>query len=61
MPHHTHAPGHICSHCDGFPVVAIATGTRNGDGTRRTLNVTCPACKGTGVVPTRRVLTTAGR
>ncbi|WP_329441929.1 hypothetical protein [Streptomyces canus] len=38
----------ICHHCDGFPVVSITTGTRNADGTRTTLTVTCPACKGTG-------------
>ncbi|MYS25283.1 hypothetical protein GA0115240_176824 [Streptomyces sp. DvalAA-14] len=64
MPQHTPAPGqHVCGHCDGFPTVAITTGTRNPDGTRRTLNVTCPACKGTGTItaPARRTLATAGR
>lgn len=61
MPQHTHASGHVCAHCDGFPSVAITTGTRNGDGTRRTIRANCPACKGTGYAPTRRTLTIAGR
>jgi hypothetical protein len=61
MPQHTHAPGHICAHCDGFPVVAITTGTRHPDGTSVTLNAVCPACKGTGHAPTRPVLATVGR
>ncbi|MDH6434879.1 RNase P subunit RPR2 [Streptomyces sp. SAI-144] len=44
-----HAPNTpVCRDCDGFPVVAITTGTRNADGTRATLTVTCLACKGTG-------------
>ncbi|GGS84386.1 hypothetical protein [Streptomyces griseoviridis] len=47
MPQHAPA-ARICRDCDGFPTVAITTGTRNGDGTRATLRVTCPACKGTG-------------
>ncbi|MFJ8541226.1 hypothetical protein ACIRFH_04255 [Streptomyces sp. NPDC093586] len=42
---HQHAPAaRICRDCDGFPTVAITTGTRNGDGTR----ATCPTCQGTG-------------
>jgi hypothetical protein len=61
MPQHHHAPGHVCGHCDGFPSVAITTGTRNPDGTRTTLTVNCPACQGTGTAPVRRVLATAGR
>ncbi|MFJ8652139.1 hypothetical protein ACIRNU_07300 [Streptomyces rochei] len=44
-----HAPiARICRDCDGFPTVAITTGTRHTDGTRATLRVTCPTCKGTG-------------
>ncbi|WP_020119595.1 hypothetical protein [Streptomyces canus] len=44
-----HAPNTpVCRDCDGFPTVAITTGTRNPDGTRTTLTVTCPTCKGTG-------------
>jgi DnaJ-class molecular chaperone len=61
MPQNTPAPARICGHCDGFPVVAITTCTRHRDGTRATINATCPACKGTGTVPARRTLATAGR
>ncbi|GHI07249.1 hypothetical protein AQI88_21290 [Streptomyces cellostaticus] len=47
MPQHAqNAP--VCRDCDGFSTVAITTGTRHRDGTRATLRVTCPACKGTG-------------
>ncbi|MFD5659428.1 hypothetical protein [Streptomyces hirsutus] len=38
----------VCRDCDGFPIVAITTGTRHTDGTRTTLRITCPACQGTG-------------
>jgi DnaJ-class molecular chaperone len=41
-------PRPLCRDCDGFPVVAITTGTRHPDGTHATLRVTCPTCKGTG-------------
>ncbi|WP_433891298.1 hypothetical protein [Streptomyces sp. CA-111067] len=61
MPKHTPAPGRICGHCDGFATAAITTGGRNPDGTRRTIRANCPACKGTGTAPARRVLTTTGR
>jgi DnaJ-class molecular chaperone len=44
MPQHAR----ICRDCDGFATVTITTGTRNDDGTRATLRVTCPTCKGTG-------------
>ena len=37
----------VCHDCDGFATAAITTGTRHRDGTRVTLRVTCPACKGT--------------
>ncbi|MEU4964756.1 hypothetical protein [Streptomyces smyrnaeus] len=37
-----------CRDCDGFPVVAIDTGTRYPDGTRGTTAVTCRACEGAG-------------
>ncbi|MFE4549400.1 hypothetical protein [Streptomyces sp. NPDC056785] len=40
----------VCRDCDGFPVVAITTGTRNLDGSRTTLRTVCRACKGTGTV-----------
>ncbi|MGW3066233.1 hypothetical protein ACWDA8_22680 [Streptomyces sp. NPDC001130] len=39
----------VCRDCDGFATAAITTGTRNTDGTRATLTVTCQACKGTGI------------
>jgi DnaJ-class molecular chaperone len=38
----------VCRDCDGFSRVAITNGTRKSDGTRATLTVACPACKGTG-------------
>ncbi|MFF0066798.1 hypothetical protein ACFYRC_35850 [Streptomyces sp. NPDC005279] len=41
----------ICSDCDGFPVVAIDTGSLLSDGTRATLNVICRRCRGTGMAP----------
>ncbi|MFF9491976.1 hypothetical protein [Streptomyces flaveolus] len=49
MPQHAPA-ARICRDCDGFPVVAITTGTRRPDGTRATLRVTCLTCQGTGTV-----------
>ncbi|MFD8804015.1 hypothetical protein [Streptomyces sp. NPDC059597] len=47
MPENTSAP-RLCRDCDGFASVAITTGTRHLDGTRATLTVVCPTCKGTG-------------
>ncbi|MFD7706201.1 hypothetical protein [Streptomyces sp. NPDC059786] len=38
----------VCRDCDGFATAAITTGVRHRDGTRETLRITCPACKGTG-------------
>lgn len=38
----------VCSHCDGFPVVHITTGTTTPDGQRQTLPATCPVCRGLG-------------
>ncbi|MEU4985119.1 hypothetical protein [Streptomyces sp. NPDC021969] len=38
----------VCRDCDGFATVAITTGTRHADGSRATLQITCPACKGAG-------------
>ncbi|MEV5873968.1 hypothetical protein AB0L75_06985 [Streptomyces sp. NPDC052101] len=47
MPQHAlNTP--VCRDCDGFATAAITTGTRNTDGTRATLRVVCPTCKGTG-------------
>ncbi|MGW7515087.1 hypothetical protein ACWGJ2_05785 [Streptomyces sp. NPDC054796] len=45
-----------CRDCDGFSRVAITTGTRNRDGSRRTTTATCAGCGGSGIAP--RVLTT---
>ncbi|MEU0859262.1 hypothetical protein ABZ352_28140 [Streptomyces griseofuscus] len=60
MPQHTpNTP--VCRDCDGFPVVAITTGDRHDDGTRVTLRVTCPACKGSGHTARAAVLVRAGR
>ncbi|WP_330282945.1 hypothetical protein [Streptomyces sp. NBC_00588] len=38
----------LCGYCDGFPVVAITTGTRHRDGSRVIFRVVCPRCDGTG-------------
>ncbi|WP_316739996.1 hypothetical protein [Streptomyces sp. MK7] len=55
MPQHDPA-ARVCRDCDGFASVAITTGTRHRDGTRVTLRITCPACKGTGIAPTARLV-----
>ncbi|WKX23386.1 hypothetical protein [Streptomyces sp. HUAS CX7] len=56
-----HAPTvRICRDCDGFPTVAITTGTRHPDGTRAIFRVTCTACNGTGHTALA-VLTRTGR
>ncbi|MGW4850342.1 hypothetical protein ACWEPZ_03805 [Streptomyces sp. NPDC004288] len=47
MPENTPAR-RVCRDCDGFPVVHIATGLPTVDGTRDTVRVNCPTCKGTG-------------
>ncbi|MEU9609593.1 hypothetical protein [Streptomyces sp. NPDC048057] len=54
MSQHTPAPVRVCSNCDGFPVVTITTGNRRHDGTRATLQATCPTCNGTGATPAPR-------
>ncbi|MEV5808715.1 hypothetical protein [Streptomyces parvulus] len=60
MPQHAQIT-RVCRDCDGFPVVAITTGTRHQDGTRATLRVTCTACKGTGTTAPAFVVTRMGR
>lgn len=45
----------ICRDCDGHATAHITTGTRHADGTRVTLRVTCPACKGSGTAPAARL------
>ncbi|MFF0745729.1 hypothetical protein ACFYVL_35600 [Streptomyces sp. NPDC004111] len=47
----THRPGpvtRVCPDCDGFPVVAITTGTRHRDGSRHVVPAICRTCHGTG-------------
>jgi hypothetical protein len=60
MPQHAPSP-RVCRDCDGFATVAITTGTRHPDGTRATLTVACPTCKGTGHTIPAAVLASAGR
>ncbi|MET9965042.1 hypothetical protein ABZZ80_03700 [Streptomyces sp. NPDC006356] len=44
-----HAPSRpVCRNCDGFPVVAVTTGSRHPDGSRVLLHVVCHLCRGTG-------------
>ncbi|MEV5184497.1 hypothetical protein AB0K88_32635 [Streptomyces werraensis] len=47
MPQHAQNT-RVCRDCDGFATAAITTGARHLDGSRVTLHVACPACKGTG-------------
>ncbi|MFR9800434.1 hypothetical protein ACL02U_31725 [Streptomyces sp. MS06] len=57
-----HAPKlRVCRDCDGFATAAITTGTRHPDGTRATLTITCPTCKGTGHTTPTADLSRAGR
>ncbi|MEV6326937.1 hypothetical protein [Streptomyces sp. NPDC051909] len=51
----------VCSHCDGFPVVHITTGSVTPNGQRSTLAATCPACKGTGHRTVSAALIRAGK
>lgn len=61
MPYGTPAPTRLCVYCWDFPVVAITTGARHRDGSRKVLRVTCPACTGTGTRGRRAALATVGR
>ncbi|WOX23359.1 hypothetical protein [Streptomyces solicathayae] len=47
MPQHAQNT-RVCRACDGFAIAAITTGTRHRDGTRATLHVACPTCRGLG-------------
>ncbi|MFG2855124.1 hypothetical protein ACGFZ9_31340 [Streptomyces mirabilis] len=51
----------VCRDCDGFASAAITTGTRNRDGSRTTLRVTCRSCQGTGHTAPAAVLVRTGR
>ncbi|MER7308748.1 hypothetical protein E5082_13580 [Streptomyces griseoluteus] len=60
MPQHTRST-RVCRDCDGHATAHITTGTLNPDGTRVTLRVTCPACKGTGhTAPARTLIRARG-
>ncbi|MFI6962188.1 hypothetical protein [Streptomyces sp. NPDC050255] len=48
MAQHSPAPPRLCPDCNGFPVVAIDTGTLLDNGTRAILLVACHLCRGTG-------------
>ncbi|MFE9483432.1 hypothetical protein ACFYNM_33125 [Streptomyces spororaveus] len=47
MPQHASNPP-VCRDCDGFATATITTGTRTSDGTRTTIRVNCPICRGLG-------------
>ncbi|MEU2869160.1 hypothetical protein ABZ769_08130 [Streptomyces olivoreticuli] len=49
MPEITPARLRRCPDCGGFPTVAITTGHRHRDGSRKTIRVTCRTCSGTGL------------
>ncbi|MFI5862114.1 hypothetical protein [Streptomyces sp. NPDC051546] len=38
----------VCHDCDGFATATITTGSRSTDGTRATVHVNCPTCRGLG-------------
>ncbi|MEU9388603.1 hypothetical protein AB0D86_01200 [Streptomyces sp. NPDC048324] len=59
MPQHTRTT-RVCRSCDGFAAAAITTGTRHRDGTRVTLHVACPACKGSGRQPAAALIRARG-
>ncbi|MFG3032159.1 hypothetical protein ACGFZJ_27000 [Streptomyces sp. NPDC048253] len=60
MPQHARNTP-VCRDCDGFATAAITTGTRHTDGTRATLRVACPTCKGTGSTRRAASLARSGR
>ncbi|MFH8577424.1 hypothetical protein [Streptomyces zaomyceticus] len=50
----------VCRDCDGFATATITTGLPAADGTRATLRVHCPTCRGLGrTIPT--ALSRAGK
>ncbi|WP_326612032.1 hypothetical protein OG949_23825 [Streptomyces scopuliridis] len=51
----------FCSHCDGFPLVAVTTGQRSPNGQRKTITAACPACNGTGHTTPAATLARVGR
>ncbi|WP_411572281.1 hypothetical protein [Streptomyces venezuelae] len=59
MPQPTLA-ARVCRDCDGFATATITTGLPAADGTRGTIPVHCPTCRGLGRT-FRAVLTRAGK
>ncbi|AZQ72715.1 hypothetical protein EKH77_17130 [Streptomyces luteoverticillatus] len=59
MPENSPARPRQCSHCGGFPAVAVTTGSRTPAGHRETVTAVCPSCRGTGTTR-RSVRTEAG-
>ncbi|MFE5295219.1 hypothetical protein [Streptomyces sp. NPDC056632] len=59
MPQTAKAP-RICRDCDGFATATITTGLKTADGTRDTIAVHCPSCRGVGHT-TPAALARAGR
>ncbi|MCX5194374.1 hypothetical protein OOK31_10770 [Streptomyces sp. NBC_00249] len=47
MPQSASTPP-VCRDCDGFATATITTGSRTSDGTRTTVRVNCPTCRGLG-------------
>ncbi|MFF8611027.1 hypothetical protein ACF06X_34565 [Streptomyces sp. NPDC015346] len=47
MPQTTSTP-RVCRDCDGFATATITTGLRSANGTRDTIRVDCPTCRGVG-------------
>ncbi|MFB7370240.1 hypothetical protein ACFC0D_10400 [Streptomyces sp. NPDC056222] len=41
-------PRRVCRDCDGFATATITTGLKTADGTRDTIPVHCPTCRGLG-------------
>ncbi|MDQ0831554.1 DnaJ-class molecular chaperone [Streptomyces achromogenes] len=60
MPQHARFT-RVCRDCAGFASALVTTGARHLDGTRATVRVDCPTCKGTGTARSASVLVQAGR
>ena len=57
----TTLPPRVCRDCDGFATATITTGFPAVDGTRVTIHVNCPTCRGLGhTIPTLRTARLAG-
>ncbi|RPF34194.1 hypothetical protein [Streptomyces sp. TLI_185] len=60
MPQHASNTS-VCRDCGGFASAAIDTGTRDDEGSRVTLHVDCPSCRGTGHTARTARLARTGR